>query len=221
MSHVTHLNESCHTSEWVMSLIWRSHVTHPWVMSHFWMSHVTHLKESCHASERVISPIEMRHNTLLNQACRSSDWVMHGICKGVEKNYPNALQYTATHCNTLHHTATHYRYPGLSRRSTASARALITIDLAYCNALHNCNTLQHTATHYRCSGPSHRSTALARILIKNWLNMLQHTATHCNTLQHTAGVQGLHIARRHWQGPRQGLWPHKAHRTLPAEPLHH
>jgi len=34
MSHVTHMNESCHTYEWVMS--------------HIWMSHVTHMNESCH-----------------------------------------------------------------------------------------------------------------------------------------------------------------------------
>jgi len=28
MSHVTHMNESCHTYEWVMSHIWMSPVTH-------------------------------------------------------------------------------------------------------------------------------------------------------------------------------------------------
>ena len=42
MSHVTHMNESCHTHEWVMSH------TYEWVMSHMWMSHVTHMNESCH-----------------------------------------------------------------------------------------------------------------------------------------------------------------------------
>jgi len=35
-SHVTHMNESRHTYEWVMS--------------HIWMSHVTHMNESCHTS---------------------------------------------------------------------------------------------------------------------------------------------------------------------------
>jgi len=37
MSHFTHMNESCHTYEWVMS--------------HIWMSHVTHMNESCHTYE--------------------------------------------------------------------------------------------------------------------------------------------------------------------------
>ena len=39
-SHLTHVNESCQTYEWVMSHIWMSQVTHmnePW---HIWTSHV-------------------------------------------------------------------------------------------------------------------------------------------------------------------------------------
>ena len=64
MSHVTHMNESCHTYEWVMSHIWMSHVTHMtesclthtqvsarfirWVMCNTRMSHVPHVvTESC------------------------------------------------------------------------------------------------------------------------------------------------------------------------------
>jgi len=49
------VNESCHTCGWVVSLIWRSHVTHmdesclscEWVMSHthMWLSHITHMNE--------------------------------------------------------------------------------------------------------------------------------------------------------------------------------
>ena len=54
MSHVTRMNESCHTYEWVMSHVWMSHVTrmneschtYEWVMSHVWMSHVTHIQMS-------------------------------------------------------------------------------------------------------------------------------------------------------------------------------
>jgi len=41
ISLATHMNESCHTYEWVMSRIWMG-------QSHIWMSHVTHMKESCH-----------------------------------------------------------------------------------------------------------------------------------------------------------------------------
>ena len=70
-SHVTHLNESCHAYQWVVSHISMSHVTHinescntyEWAMPHvpmkesyMNMSHVTRIKdsawpESCHAYE--------------------------------------------------------------------------------------------------------------------------------------------------------------------------
>ena len=51
-----HVNESCHTLEWVMSHIWMRHVTHvnessctsEYVMSHARISHVTHRNTSCH-----------------------------------------------------------------------------------------------------------------------------------------------------------------------------
>jgi len=55
MSHVTHMNDSCHTYEWIMTNIWMRHVsnlneschTYEWVMSHIWMSHGTHMNEIC------------------------------------------------------------------------------------------------------------------------------------------------------------------------------
>ena len=40
MSHITHMNESCHAREWVGS--------------HRWMSRVAQMNESCHTHERVI-----------------------------------------------------------------------------------------------------------------------------------------------------------------------
>jgi len=71
MSHVTCINEPCHTYEWVMSHIWMSHVTHmttscdtyEWVMSHIWMRHVAHMNESCHTYGWAMSHIWMSHVT--------------------------------------------------------------------------------------------------------------------------------------------------------------
>ena len=72
MSHVSHLNATCLTYEWVVSQVWMSHVSHMnesclayehachcqyvshmndsclaygWVMSHVWVSHVSHVVE--------------------------------------------------------------------------------------------------------------------------------------------------------------------------------
>jgi len=68
------MNESCHKYAWVMSHIWRSHVTYTneschayeGVMSHIRMSHVTHMNESCHTYKWVISHIRMSHVTHTN-----------------------------------------------------------------------------------------------------------------------------------------------------------
>jgi len=49
MCDVTHVNESCHTCEWVISQMWMSHVTHVTSLSHVTyvrMSRVTHVNES-------------------------------------------------------------------------------------------------------------------------------------------------------------------------------
>ena len=69
-SHVTHLNESCHTLTRSLSFsdkdasgsdleitsdIGESCHTSEWVVSHIWMGHVTHLNGSCHTSEWVVS----------------------------------------------------------------------------------------------------------------------------------------------------------------------
>jgi len=76
LSHVSHMNESHHTYEWVVSHVCMSHVTHvnescfgapairpmrqspyheraatmqpaSWVVSHIWKNHVTHMNEPC------------------------------------------------------------------------------------------------------------------------------------------------------------------------------
>jgi len=75
-SHVTHMNESCHTYERVMSHVWMRHVTrmnescrtYEWDMSHIWTSHVAHMNESCHTYERVMSHIRMSHVTHMNES---------------------------------------------------------------------------------------------------------------------------------------------------------
>ena len=79
MSHVTHLNESCHTYEWVMSQIWMSHGTHmnelchlyEWVLLHIWMSHVTRIHESCYTYTWIISHTWMIHVTYTNESCHT------------------------------------------------------------------------------------------------------------------------------------------------------
>jgi len=62
MSHVTHINESCHT--------------YKWVMAHIYMSHVTRMTESCHIYESVMSYIWISHVTHTNESCYWYKWVL-------------------------------------------------------------------------------------------------------------------------------------------------
>jgi len=100
-------------------------------------------------------------------------------------------RYSATHCNTLQHTATHYTTPRLeSVQQTAThcntLQHTASQDFASCSEAHNTathyNALQHIATH--CN-TLHLKT-LRRTPKLKYCITLEYVATHCNTLQHTA-----------------------------------
>ena len=110
MSHVTHLNELCHTSEWVMSYIWTSHVTHlnescctlEWVTSHTKRRghdvaacvRVTHMNESCHTYKWSMPHIWMSHTTHISESCHKYEWV---TCHPKKKGYDVAACVHDTH----------------------------------------------------------------------------------------------------------------------------
>ena len=98
MSHVTHINESCHTYEWVMS--------------HIWMSQVTHMNESCHTYEWVMSRIGMSHVTRINhtEVCVISQiWMSHGM--GVMPREPQWGMNHVTHMHETCHTSESWVMP--------------------------------------------------------------------------------------------------------------
>jgi len=143
--------------------------------------------------------------------------------------YYTTRHHTASHCNTLHHTATHYT----TLQHTAT----------HCNTLQHtathCNTLHPTATH--CTTLQHAGGATLRALMeetatKVWIPaesppgssqrtisisgapLLQHNATHCNKLQHTAnthiGPPNLRLA------PRNALFLFQARQFITKRLLH-
>jgi DNA-directed RNA polymerase subunit N (RpoN/RPB10) len=73
MSLVTHMNESCHTYESVMSHIWMIHGTPR-------MSYVTHKNESCYTCERAMSHIWMSHMAHMKESCHKYEWVSNALC---------------------------------------------------------------------------------------------------------------------------------------------
>jgi len=76
MSRATHMNESCRTYEWFMSHIWMTHVTHECFMPHTWMIQVTHMNESCRTYEWVMPHVWMSQAARMNESCRTYEWVM-------------------------------------------------------------------------------------------------------------------------------------------------
>jgi len=108
MSHVTHMDESCHANRFVMSRIWMSHVTHltalvmghvtyteesqwthVWVMSCIWISQVTHLttpkNESCYTHRWVMSRIWGSHTTHMGESCHTP-WSVKMPPDGAQRN---------------------------------------------------------------------------------------------------------------------------------------
>ena len=105
--HVTHMDRSCHTYEWVLShksvghVIQTNESCHKYkgFMSQIWMYHDNCVNASWHTHDCVMSHLWMRHVSHVNKACRISEneW---------ESQYirPNNLPKYVTCMNQLFHT---------------------------------------------------------------------------------------------------------------------
>ena len=169
MSHVTHMNESCHTSEWVVS--------------HIYMSHVTRINESCHECKWVVSHTWMCHVTHLNPI---------GVALGVGRwLHLNICIYIYIH--TYIYIVYVYIWGG---------------GVGFMRAQHKSRT--HA-----------RSWQISFIL---QLEILQHTAAHCNTLKYTAAQRTtLHqhkhthlLSRFHFLVKRSFLFVLRLYLRLPC-----
>ena len=105
----------------------------------------------------------------------------------------NSRRYTATCCNTLHHTAPTATHCGALQLTATHATqpAQLLLQRYICNTLQRtpipgprCHTLQHVAT---CCNMLQHTTTLCTTLHHAALhgNTLHHTATHYNTLHYT------------------------------------
>jgi len=85
MSHVTHMNEACHTHEGAKAHMNESRWTHKRVTSRAWMSHVTNMNEPCGSwcSCAMCSCIFTAYNkSVISHICKNHvsqhDWFMIG-----------------------------------------------------------------------------------------------------------------------------------------------
>jgi len=109
VNHVSHMNKSCPTYEYVTSHMWMSYVTHinescptyEWVMSHIWMCHVkhtnesshTHMNESCHTfMHQSLSQVTRLDNKIWKHSSKIWNCQGNKIWNCKEKNLTHMLQ---------------------------------------------------------------------------------------------------------------------------------
>ena len=110
------MNESCHTYEWVMSHIWMSHVTHMNESCHIYMN------ESCHTYEWVSSQKwNMAHRDIITpQSAMSHGTHMHDPWRTYARVISHAWMSHITHMNESqesHHTNEKWQIAMFSLRS--------------------------------------------------------------------------------------------------------
>jgi len=126
------------------------------------------------------------------RACCWRRLLQHTTAHGKTATHCTTLHNTATHYNTLQHTATYCN----ARQRTATHGTTRQHTAPHCTTLHHtaphCTTLQHNSTY--CITPKREYLhvvgvtyfALQSSATHCDTSTLQRTATHCNTLQHTA-----------------------------------
>jgi len=137
-----------------------------------------------HTNSQNEARVLMRHTNSQMYLCTP----IHSTCILTSKYtaaYATAIgQCTITHCNTLQHTATHFKIHSRVRHCPMAVH----YNTLQHTATH-CNTLQHTATH--CNIPSR----VRHCPVASQHNTLQHnTATHFNLLQRTATYTAANAA---------------------------
>jgi len=187
------MNESC--------LIWMSHVSYEWVMSHVCSNSLQRTEIHKALGHPTFDFCDV-HTLQQHTATHCNTATTHcNAPKFIKTWAPNFWFLRCTHTATLQHTATtHCNTP---KFINAWATQILISRYTHTATTHCNNTLQHTATH--CIVPkfikdyatqflifsmryikeiSDRCNTLQRAATHR--NTLQHTATHCNALQHTA-----------------------------------
>jgi len=188
MSHVTHMNGSCHTYGWVMSHIWRSHFTHmneschtyKWVMSHIWVSHVTQMIESCllvltsNSAKTWHVSCMARHGTQTNKS-------RHTYKCGMARHHSHISTSHVTHTHELHHTyacvmARHHTRISTSHELASSIEVRHTyahIQMRHGTQWTHSNESWHTYEHIQTSHGTHMNTS-KQVMAHTWMSHMKH-----------------------------------------------
>jgi len=147
--HVLNSNESCLTSQWVMSRIARGEALHTnhscltqqYIMPYIPMSHVSHTNQSCLTHQSVMSRIAMRHAWHSKQSNRAqlviSHQAQHVIAHVMWHNMSHHTKHNNT-CYAAQHVTPHQTAP-----KSWQMRECVTSHLWIYHGSHN-NKSRHT-----------------------------------------------------------------------------
>jgi len=153
MSHITHVNESCHTCSWVMSHKSRHSALccEEDANNHQKLSHVAHSNESCRTCEWAMSHVATSHTAHVNESYHTRQWAMsHTWMHSWVMSH--MLMSHVTHVNESCHTGygTHY---SAVKKAQQTTRNWVISHIAMRHVTH-VNESCHTGhgTHYFAGG---------------------------------------------------------------------
>ena len=117
----------------------------------------------------------------------------------------DTMQHIATHCNALHNTDTTHGHHAACFHALSLQRFLDSTDTQYNTPQHTAtprHALHHTATHLQHAARFHVLALYARAIARPFFrcDTLQHTARHRDTLQHiVTHCNALHHIATHLQ----------------------
>jgi len=211
---VTHINESFHIYEWVMSHIWMRHITHvnatcrtyQWVMSHICHTHTdTHCNTLQHTA------------TYCNTHCNTGAWA-GSVTSECHKHLPTSTRLSfqdqrgASHCNTLQHTLQHT--PQHTLQHTATHTATHNATSQTCSDLNVARTARRKRRKERKRRKRRKRVSKWSVSHCVWLPVVvcdytSMSQTHYNTLQWlTIQCNWLHLAATHQNTFRLQRAPH-------------
>jgi len=197
------MNESRHKFKRVIPHIWMSHVinlneschTYEWVTSQIWMSHVTHTNESRHKFEWVMSHIWMSHITNSNEVYNTYERVTSLIFTKKQKKKVRDC------CGNDSSVEDGECTGSIARPRSAHARWIYVSDVQEIwiwksSSTHVSNTFEFLVCYIRPENVQHTAThcntmqkkcsALQCTATETHCSIMQHIVTHFNTLQQSA-----------------------------------
>jgi len=194
VSHVSYMREWCLIYAWVMSHIWVSHVSyigescpiHRWIMSHIWVSHVSYmnLNFACITQGQISRVSHMSESWLIYEWVMAHIWVSHISYM----DFGSTPKWSVTSKCAISSIILVSSQCHASQLSTHTVYLINAPSMRVATCVQKCE-MHDTDLRPKWSTKQKTWVQNTIILISSLWHAsrlaLQHTATHCNTIQDT------------------------------------